>query len=648
MSSQTERHEFQAEVKQLLDLMIHSLYSHKDIFLRELISNSSDALDRLRFEALTKKELLPDKELEIRLEPDPKNRTLTLHDNGIGMSRQEIIEHIGTIARSGTREFLKAAKEKNQPMSAELIGQFGVGFYSSFMVSDKIMIVTRRAGEAEAVRWESTGEGGYALEAAERAEPGTSVTLYLKPEDAEDGMQDYASEHVLRSIVTKYSDFVSYPIRMKVEKREPERDADGTYKAGAPEKVVIEDVTLNSMKAIWTRPKNEVGEQEYKDFYKHIAHDWNDPLETIVAKLEGNFEANLLLFIPSKAPFDFRFRDSIHRGIQLYVKRVFIMDECKDLLPEYLHFVRGVVDSDGLSLNVSREILQQDRQIKAIRNHVIKKVLETLKEIQDSQAEKYLTFWKEFGAFFKQGLLDWEEKQERLLPLLMIQSNHHATDFTTLKDYISRMKPEQNTIYYLNGPSREVVGHSPHLEAFQQKGFEVLFLTDPIDELWTGRISEFEGKKFQSIGKGSIDLGSEEEKKESEETRKNQEKQYKDLLECLKSGLEQDIKEVRLSNRLTSSPACLVSEAHDLSPQMEMLMKQMGQSTSHTKRILEVNPAHPLLGKLQKVFDADSKNPLLSDFAKLLYGQALLAEGSPLPDPAAYSQLIAELMMKAI
>ena len=648
MSTAAEKHTFQAEVQQLLDLMIHSLYSNKDIFLRELISNSSDALDKLRFESLTSELALPEKELHIFLEVDKGNRILTVHDNGIGMSRHEIVEHIGTIARSGTKEFLKAVRERNSSnLPPELIGQFGVCFYSTFMVADKVSILSRRAGEEKATLWESDGGGGYVLQTVERPEAGTSVTLKLKPEDSEDGLKDYTSEHVLRSIVRKYSNFVSYPIRMKVERTEVERDENGKKKEGAKETIVVQEETLNSMKAIWTRPKSEVSDEEYKEFYKHISHDWSDPLETISAKLEGNFEAQALLFIPSKAPFDLYSRDMAHRGIQLYVKRVFIMDDCKELMPEYLRFIKGVVDSEGLSLNVSREILQQDRQIKAIRNFLVKKVFDTLKEMLDKRREHYLTFWKEFGPVLKQGLLDWEEKQERLLPLLLLESSHHETDLTTLSDYVSRMKEGQEFIYFLTGTSRELVERSPHLEAFKEKNFEVLYLIDPVDEVWTDRVAPFEGKKFQSVGKGEVELGSEEDKKKSEEVRQEKQKAFKDLMECLKSYLQEDVKEVRLSTRLTASAACLVGEAHDMTPQLEQMMRRMGQPVPRLKRILELNPSHPLLGKLQSLFAQDPKSTELKDYAVLLHGQALLAEGSPLADPAGFSKLVADLMVKA-
>lgn len=648
MVASTDKHEFQAEVKQLLDLMIHALYTNKDIFLRELISNSSDALDKLRLESLTNQELLPEGEMQIFLEFDSTSRTLTVSDNGIGMSRHEVIDHIGTIARSGTKEFLKGVRNrKEKDESAALIGQFGVGFYSCFMVADKVVLETRRAGEEIATRWESEGSGGYLIRDALKSQSGTSVTLYLKPDDKDDELKDYTSEDVLRSIVKKYSDFVAYPIRMKVERKEKETDEEGHLKEGVSEKTVIREDTLNAMKAIWTRPKNEISEEEYKEFYKHISHDWNDPLEIIKTKLEGTFEAQALLFIPSKAPFDLYHRESVDSGIQLYVKRVFIMDDCRDLMPEYLRFIRGVVDSEALSLNISREILQQDRQIRTIRSFLVKKVLETFKEMKDKNREQYLILWNEFGSLMKQGFLDFEEKKERLLDLMLYSSSHHTSDLTSLQDYVGRMKERQEVIYYLTGPSQEVVEHSPHLEAFRAKGYEVLYWSDPVDEVAAPNLGEFQGKKFQSIGKGEVELDSNKESKTDEE-RKEQAKTYHDLMECLKTHLEDEVKEVRLSSRLTASAVCLVGEVHDPSPMMEELIKRSGQPVNKIKRILELNPSHPLLPKLQAIFNRDPKSVGLKDYARLLHGQAVLAEGAQLTDPASFSKLIADVMTKAI
>jgi molecular chaperone HtpG len=649
-----ETREFQTEARQLLDLMIHSVYSNKDIFLRELISNASDALDKLRYESLTNTDLQRfTSDPHIRVEADANARTLTVSDNGIGMSRDEVIQFIGTIAKSGTKEYarlLQDAKASGKEVPADLIGQFGVGFYSSFMVADKVTLVTRRAGQDKAVLWESTGDGKYTIGETDRFEPGTSVTLHLKPTDDEDGVKDYTREWTIREIVKHYSDFVSYPIKMRVERKEIERDEDGKPKEGAEEKTVVEDETLNSQKAIWTRGEKDVSDEEYNEFYKHIAHDWTDPLKRIVLRAEGTSEFRALLFIPSHAPFDL-FTREYEKGIHLYIRRVFIMADAKDLVPEYLRFLRGVVDSEDLSLNVSREILQKDRHIALIRKAIVRKVLDTLKAMRADEKEKFATFWKEYGRVVKEGLFQDSANKETLLEICGFASTDERVDKevgTTLEEYIARMKPDQNTIYYMTGPNRQAVESSPHLEAFKDKGYEVLILTDPVDEVWTQQMYEHKGKRFQSVGKGTADLGTEEERKKAEEERKEKEKNFSSLLEALKSKLDDHVKEVRLSNRLTSSPACLVGEAYDMSPQMEALLRASGQDVPKTKRILELNPNHPLLEKLQGIYDADKTDARLADYAELLYGQSVLAEGGQLPDPGAFSKRVAELMAKAI
>jgi molecular chaperone HtpG len=621
MTEQAERHEFQTEVRELLDLMIHSLYSHKDIFLRELISNASDALDKVRFESVSRPELAPMGELEIRLEVDAEARTLAVYDNGIGMTRDEVVQNLGTIARSGTREFLEAVREAQAASAPELIGQFGVGFYSSFMVADRITVVTRRAGTEEATRWESTGDGGYTLEPAERSGAGTTVTLHLKPVDEEDGLKDYTQEAVLRDIVKRYSDFVSYPIRLKTE-------------------------TLNSMKAIWARGKDEVTEAEHREFYKHISHDWNDPLEHLSVHMEGGFEARALLYIPSKAPFDIHHRDGGHRGLSLYVKRVFIMDDWRDLLPAYLRFVRGVVSSDDLSLNVSREILQKDRQVQAIRKYLVRRILGALKEMKEQRPEKYQTFWTEFGAVLKEGLVAFEEGHDKLLELVLAPSTDGPTP-TSLGDYVTRMKEGQPAVYYVTAPSRETAERSPHLEAFRARGYEVLFFLDPIDELWLRLPRQVEGKTLVSVAKGAVELGSEEEKKQEESAREETSERFKDLLLALRAALQDDIRDVRLSGRLTSSPACLVGEAGDLSPHLEELLRRSGQEVPKVKRVLELNPSHALVAHLQAFHAAHPADERFKRYAELLYGQAILAEGGTLPDPAAFSQRLAELLVEA-
>jgi len=644
-----ERLQFQTETKQLLDLMVHSVYSHKDVFLRELISNASDALDKRRFEAIKNPEWLPaETELEIRLEVDRAARTLSVIDNGIGMSRQEVIDNIGTIAKSGSKEFLDAVKAtKNGTSLPELIGQFGIGFYSSFMVAERIVIVTRPAGEAAATRWESAGEGTFTIEDAQRPDVGTTVTVHLKPVDMEDGLHDYADEYVIKDIVKKYSDFVAYPIRMEVERREIERDESGKPKEGAKEKVSREVQTLNSMKAIWLRGKNEVTEDEYKEFYKHISHDWHEPLKRIQAHIEGILDYRLLIFIPKSAGFDL-FRPEKHHGVQLYVKRVFIMDDCEALLPQYLRFVRGVVDSEDLSLNVSREMLQQNRQIQRMRNGIVGKVLDTLKDMRENEDENYHTFWGEFGRVLKEGLFQDAEKRATLFELMLCASTNSETDLTSLRDYVTRMKPEQNTIYYMTGRTRAEIESSPHIEVFREKEYEVLILADPVDEVWTQSVFEFEGKRLQSVGKGAVDLGTEEEQKKAEQTRKEREREFGAVLECLKAKLDEHVKEVRLSNRLTTSVACLVGEAFGITPQLEQMMRAVGQDVPPVKRILELNPNHPLLPKLKAMVEKDKDDPALADYAELIYGQAVLAEGSQLRNPARFSKLVAELMTRAL
>lgn len=620
----SERHEFQTEVTQLLDLMIHSLYSHKDVFLRELISNASDALDRRRFEAVTRPEVAAEGELAVTLEVDQGARTLAVSDNGIGMTREEVVANIGTIARSGTQEFLKALQEARAAKAPQdLIGQFGVGFYSSFMVADRITLVTRRAGEAAATRWESAGDGGYTLEPAERVAAGTTVTLHLKPADEEDGLEDYTKDAVLKEIVKRYSDFVGFPVRLGAE-------------------------TLNSMKAIWTRPKDEVSDDEYREFYKHVAHDWNDPLERIVVHVEGALEAQALLYIPARAPFDLFLHDTRRRGLHLYVKRVLIMDDARELLPDYLRFVRGVVASDDLSLNVSRETLQKDRQIQAIKKHLVRRVLDTLRGLRDGKAEAYGRFWKEFGPVLKEGLVAWEEPHDRLLELVLAPSTHHASEATSLVDYAGRMKEGQVAIYYMTGPSRTALERSPHLEALRARGWEVLFLTDPIDELWIARPLEFHGKTFVSAAKGDTALGTEEEQKSAAEERKDREDTFQDLLLAFRAALQEQVKDVRLSYRLTESPACLVGEIQDMTPHMRELLRRAGREVPPVKRVLELNPSHPLLARLQERARAERNDPRVKEYAELLHGQAILAEGGELADPAAFSRRLSELMERAL
>ncbi|MCZ4276397.1 molecular chaperone HtpG [Rhodococcoides yunnanense] len=639
----TEQREFQAETRQLLDLMVHSIYSNKDSFLRELVSNSSDALDKLRLESYRDKDLDVDvSDLHIEFEIDKQARTLTIRDNGIGMTREEVIDLIGTLAKSGTAEVRKKLKEaKDAAASEELIGQFGIGFYSTFMVADKVTLLTRKAGESTATRWESTGEGTYEISDVDGAAQGTSVTLHLKPTDEEDHLYDYASESKIKQLVKKYSDFISWPIRIDVEK---------TVKAeeeGAEDTVTIETETINSQKALWTRPKDEVSEEEYKEFYKHVSHAWDEPLEVIPFRAEGTFEYQALLFIPSQAPFDLFMREG-KTGVHLYVKRVFIMDDCEELMPEYLRFVKGVVDAQDLSLNVSREILQQDRQIRAIRRRLTRKVLSTIKEMQSEHAEKYSTLWSQFGTVLKEGLISDADNRETLLGISSFASTHSEEGVTTLAEYVDRMKDGQEQIYYMTGESRQQIESSPHMEAFKARGLEVLLLTDSVDEVWVGNVPDFDGKPFQSISKGEVDLDTEEEKKEAEGKREEQDKEFEDLLKWMSETLSEDVKEVRLSSRLTTSPACVVGDEFSFSPQLEKMYKASGQFIPTSKRILELNPNHELVTGLKKAREDRSEDASLAETAELLYATALLAEGTELKDPAKFSRLLADRLTRTV
>ncbi|MEV6347921.1 molecular chaperone HtpG [Actinoplanes sp. NPDC051851] len=604
--------EFQAEARQLLQLMVHSIYSNKDIFLRELISNASDALDKLRLAKLQDGLEADTSDLHIEIEADADARTLTVRDNGIGMTREEVVELIGTIAKSGTADLLAKLKEAKE--SPELIGQFGVGFYSTFMVADRVTLVTRKAGtEGHGTRWESAGEGTFTIDDAEDAPVGTTVTLQLRPKDEDDALYDYAAEWKIKEIVKKYSDFISFPIRKG-------------------------DEVLNSQKALWARPRSEVTDEEYHQFYRHISHDWSDPLEIINMKAEGTFEYEALLFIPSRAPHDLFQRDA-RRGLQLYVKRVFIMDDSKELIPDYLRFVKGVVDAADLSLNISREILQQDRHIQMIRRRLVKKVLSTIKDLMTNDAEKYATFWREFGRAVKEGLLGEPDNQKQILDIASFATTA-GDEPTTLAAYVERMKEGQEEIYFLTGESRSQVVNSPHMEAFAAQGYEVLILTDPVDEIWVDAVPEFDGKKLRSIARGSVDL-----KKDDEQT-PEPEGDFGPLLGFLKEKLDEQVKEVRLSHRLTTSAACLVSDQDDITPALEKMYRAMGQEGPRVKRILELNPNHPLVAGLRGAHEKDASG--LGETAELLYGTALLAEGGDLEDPARFAKLLADRLAQTV
>ncbi|MEU1587737.1 molecular chaperone HtpG [Micromonospora sp. NPDC005710] len=638
VSNQAETLEFQAEARQLLQLVVHSIYSNKDVFLRELISNASDALDKLRLATLVDKDLVADTDdLHVALEIDRDARTLTVRDNGIGMTRDEVVQLIGTIAKSGTAELLRQLRESaDAHAKQDLIGQFGVGFYAAFMVADRVTLLTRKAGETGGTRWESTGEGTYSIEAVDEAPQGTTVTLHLKPADTEDNLHDYTAEWTVRDIVKRYSDFIAWPIRMTVER------------AGAEGEPATSEVqTLNSMKALWARSRDEVDAAEYNEFYKHVSHDWADPLEVVHMKGEGTFEYEALLFLPSHAPLDL-FSPQGRRGVQLYVKRVFIMDDCEALVPTYLRFVKGVVDAHDLSLNISREILQQDRQIQIVRRRLVKKVLATVKDLKANHAERYRTFWTEFGAVVKEGLIDDTDNRDTLLEILSVASTNDPAEPTDLAGYVSRMKDGQSDIWYATGESRAAIENSPHLEAFRAKGHEVLLLTDQVDEVWVERVGTYDGRPLRSIAKGEIDLDTDEEKQQAEAEREQQRQEFAGLLDWLGTTLTDSVREVRLSSRLTTSPACVVGDAHDLTPTLEKMYRAMGHEIPATKRILEINPGHPLVSGLRKAHEQGGDTTALTETAELLYGLAVLAEGGELTDPARFTRTLADRLARTL
>ena len=615
---------FQAEVKQLLHLMIHSLYSNKEIVLRELISNASDAADKLRFEALANNSLYEgDSELKIRVSFDKAARTVTISDNGIGMSRQEVIDNIGTIAKSGTREFFNALSG-DQVKDANLIGQFGVGFYSSFIIANKVTLVTRRAGSSEAVQWESSGEGDYTLSATDRATRGTDIILHLR-----DGEDEFLNDWKLKTIIRKYSDHITLPIIMKKSE----------WKDG--EQVPTdEDEVVNKASALWARSKNEITDEDYKEFYKHVSHDFEDPLAWSHNRVEGKQEYISLLYIPTKAPFDLYDRERRH-GIKLYVKRVFIMEDAEKLMPQYLRFVRGVIDSADLPLNVSREILQHSKDIDAIKAGSVKKVLGLLEDLAENQPEQYGKFWNEFGRVLKEGPGEDFSNKDKIAGLLRFASSHLDSEeqVVSLKTYIERMKEGQDKIYYITADSFAAAKHSPHLEIFRKKGIEVLLLSDRVDEWMLGSLSEFDGKQLQSVAKGDLDLGKLEDEAEKEQQKKVED-ECKSLVEKIQATLGDRVKEVRVTHRLTDSPACLVAGEHDLSGNLERMLKAAGQKTPDSKPVLEINPEHRLL-ELLKVENESSR---FDDLAHVLFDQALLAEGGQLEDPASFVKRMNSLL----
>ena len=648
-----EMHEFQAETKQLLDLMVHSIYTNHEIFLRELISNASDAIDKLHFESLTNRELLEgDEDFEIYLVPDAESHTLTISDNGIGMDRQEVIDNIGTIAKSGTKAFLdklKEAKESNAAITdKEMIGQFGVGFYSAFMVAEKVIITTRKAGEKQAVRWESTGDGSFSVEDCEKEKRGTSITLYLAKEFYGDKAEENFTEtYKLESLVKKYSDYVRYPIKMNFVIEETPKDKDGKPIEGAEKTKRDELRTLNSMQPLWTRDKKDIKPEEYNEFYKNQFHEWEDPMEVFHTKAEGTVEYTALMYIPSKAPFNLYHTD-FEAGMQLYSRHVFIMDKCKDLLPDYLRFVKGLVDSPDLSLNISRELLQQSRELKVIGKNLEKSILKTLERMLKNEREKYEKFWAEFGKSLKIGIYNsmymGGDTKDKLKDLLLFVTSKEEK-LTSLKEYAERMPESQKKIYYATGRDKAIIEKLPQMELLKEKGIEVLYLTDQVDEFAIEALHEYDGKPFHSISRGDLDLDdaeSQEVKKETEDIAKKND----DLMKDIKTALGDKVADVKVSTRLKSSAVCLVADEQGPSLSMEQTFADMDNPMFKAKRILEINPHHDLFTRLQSLHEAGKESQDFKDYCDLLYTQALLIEGILPENPVDFANKVAKLMAK--
>lgn len=625
--------EFKTEVKELLDLMIHSLYSHKEVFLRELISNASDAIDKARYEALTDSGILEDAgEWKIKIAADRDAKTLTVSDNGIGMTRDEVIEALGTIAHSGTKEFLAALQSKEIRDKPELIGQFGVGFYSSFMVADRVTVISRKSGHKgkKAVKWESKANGSYTVDDVEKETVGTEVILHLKEEE-----KKYLDEWEIRNVISKYSDYIEHPVVMEVDKeRESELEKGTKIK-------VREEETLNSRKAIWLRERSEVTETDYNEFYRHISHDFGDPAQVVHYKAEGTSEFTALLYVPSTAPLGILFKD-YKIGPALYVKRVQIMDHCEELVPPYLRFVKGVVDSSDLPLNISREMLQSNRQVEIIRKNITKKILDTLAEMKKGEYEKYLGFYKEFGKIVKEGVHYDFSRKEHIADLLLFQSTKTGPDsYTTLQNYLDSMKPGQEEIYYITGSTRDEALQSPYLEAFSEKDYEVLIMLDEVDDFIMGNLHEYKGKRLKSVIKGDVRLD-----KSDETGREKAKEKFRKLLGYLRGRLKDEVKEVRLSGRLKDSACCLVTDEGGMDPKMESILRAMGQDVPVNKRILEINPSHPVFEAMNALLDKDGANPVLQEYTDLLYNEALLLEGSKPKDPATFAKVISKLILE--
>ena len=641
MAVSKQTHQFKTEVQQILNLIINSLYSHKDIFLRELISNASDAIDKLRFKAQVEPEILKDDaEFKIKLRTDGIAQILEISDNGIGMTYDEVMENIGTIAKSGTAGFLEILEHAKSAdlLTPELIGQFGVGFYSAFMVSDKITLVTRAAGASkeEAVRWESHGDGTFTIEPTQKESRGTVITLQLKKSEKDE--TDYTDQWQIRRIIKQHSDFVTYPIVMDVERDEPIpeneiiKDKDGKP-IGETTRKVIKEETLNSMKAIWTQPKDQVTDAEHEEFYKHLAHDWNPPLERLHMKFEGTTEYQALLYIPSKAPFDL-FHPERKHGVQLYCRKVFIMDDCKELMTDYLRFVKGVVDAPDLNLNVSREILQHDRLVINIRKNLVKKLLDMLAEMDP---KKYEAFYAQFGPVLKEGIHTDPAKRDKIAGLARYKTTKSQDKWVSLDDYIKNMAAGQKEIYYITGDNINALINSPHLEKLKEKDFEVLLMTDPVDEWVVQSLTEYDGKPLKSAEKGDLEL---EQNKENAE-------EFNALFGFIKSKLEANVKEVKASSRLKDSVSCLTGDAQDMSAYMEKLLKASGQPVPEVKRVLEINLTHPLISKIKALFETDRDNPALKNYCELLFDLAVIAEGGKLENPSKFSRLVGEAVANA-
>ncbi len=645
MNKQTR--EFQAETKQLLDLMIHSIYTNKEIFLRELISNASDAIDKIRFESLTNHDLLEGQaDFEIFIVPDESTHTLTISDNGIGMTYDEVVENIGTIAKSGTKSFLEKLKEKETATDNELIGQFGVGFYSAFMVSDKVTLITRAPGQAKGVKWQSSGDGTYTIEEVEKETRGTTIIITLNDEfTAADGSKEnFLDRYTIENLIKKYSDYIRYPIKMNFIKEEKPKDEEGEVIEDAPATQTVEVRTLNSMTPLWTRNKNDISAEEYHTFYKNLFHDWEDPLKLIHSKAEGTVEYTSLLFIPSRAPFDLYTQKS-SSGIRLYSKQIFIMDNCQDLLPEYLRFVKGLVDSPDFSLNISRELLQHSKQLKLIGKNLEKSVLKTLENLLANERPTYEKFWKEFGKALKVGAYTDFQSRDKLKDLLLFSSSHATEELTTLHDYIERMSENQKVIYYATGKDRASVERLPQMELLKEKGIEVLYLYDQVDEFTIDALQEYKEKKFQSISRGELnldDIDSPEAKKDTEAILKENES----LIKAIKEHLKGKIADVKISNRLKSSAVCLVSDDNGISLSMEQILSEMNNTMYKASRILELNPNHDVFTVLKDLHEATPDSEAFKDYCDLLYVQAMLIEGLLPEDPISFANKVSNLMAR--